>query len=120
MPQGVTMTFCELEFGVGGEMHFANQSLGKEPMWFKYVYREIIEGEELVVEQHRSDEAGSERDSPEWPASVIALRLEDLDGKTRLTVVHKGMVSERATVDDHRQGWSESRAGTAFASIRTV
>jgi hypothetical protein len=72
------------------------------------IFREIVEGEKLVLEQHLSDEDANEHDSVEWPASMITLCLEDEGEKTRLTVLHTGMASPRATLDDYRQGWSES------------
>ena len=108
MPEGAVMPVCEVDFRVGGTLHFATRRGERPLMWFKCIYLEIVEGERLVLEQHRSDEQGSELDSVEWPASTITLRLEDADGKTRLTVVHAGMVSPRATIDDYRQGWSET------------
>jgi uncharacterized protein YndB with AHSA1/START domain len=108
MPNGAVMPFCEVDFRVGGTLHFGTERGGRPRIWFICRYREIVEGERLVMEQHRSDESGRELDSPEWPASTIALRLEDVDSKTRLTVVHSGMASGRATVDDYRQGWSET------------
>lgn len=108
MPNGVVMPFCQVDFRVGGSLHFGTQRPGNPMIWFKCDYLEIVEGEKLVMVQHRSDQEGTARDSAEWPASTITLRLEDLDGKTKLTVVHSGMASGRATVDDYRQGWSET------------
>jgi uncharacterized protein YndB with AHSA1/START domain len=108
MPNGVTMPFCTVDFRVGGELHFATQRPGNQPIWFNCIYRRIRECKQVVLEQHRSDESGTERDSPEWPASTIKLQFEDLNGTTRLKVVHAGMASERASVEDYRQGWSET------------
>ena len=108
MPEGAVMPFCEVHFRVGGALHFGTQRAGRPLIWFKCIYREIVAGERLVLEQHLSDKQGNERDSLEWPASTITLRLEDMDGKTRLTVTHAGMASPRATIDDYRQGWSET------------
>lgn len=108
MPDGASMPFCEVDFRVGGTLRFAVERPGHPKVWFTCLYLEIVEEKTLVMEQHRSDETGRVLDPPEWPASTISLGLEDLDGKTRLTVVHAGMVSSRATVDDYRQGWSES------------
>jgi uncharacterized protein YndB with AHSA1/START domain len=108
MPEGAVMPFCEVDFRVGGTLHFATRRGERPLMWFKCLYREIVEGERLVLEQHLSDEHGSERDSLEWPGSTITLRLEDMEGKTKLTVVHAGMASRRATIEDYRQGWSET------------
>jgi hypothetical protein len=60
------------------------------------------------LEQHKSDQSGRELDSADWPASIITLRFEDLNGKTKLTVTHTGIASELNAVDDFREGWSQS------------
>lgn len=108
MPEGAVMPVCEVDFRVGGTLHYGTRRGERPMMWFVCRYLEIVEGERIVLTQHFSDENGAELDSVEWPASTITLRLENLDGKTRLTVVHAGMASPRATVDNYRQGWSET------------
>ncbi len=107
MPKGASMPFCEVDFRVGGALLFEVDHDGGR-LWFKCVYREIIEGERLVLEQHKSDEAGRELDSPGWPASTITLVFEDLNGKTKLTVTHAGMASELNPIELFKEGWSES------------
>ena len=108
MPEGAVMPFCTVDFRVGGVLHVGTRRGDRPLIWFKCIYREIVEGEKLVIEQHLSDSQGNEHDSLEWPVSMITLRLEDEGEKTRLTVLHTGIVSPRATVDNYRQGWTES------------
>ena len=108
LPNGATMPVCRVDFRVGGSLHCQIQPPGGTEIWFKWIYREIVAGERLVLEQHFSDESGSERDSRERPASTITLRFEDMNGKTKLTIVHAGMASAMYPVADYTEGWSQS------------
>jgi uncharacterized protein YndB with AHSA1/START domain len=110
LPNGATMPYCKVDFRVGGALHFEVEHPEMGKIWFKCIYREIVAGERLVMEQHFSDERGSELDSPERPASTITLRFEDTNGKTKLTVVHVGMASEVHRVENFKEGWSQSLA----------
>ena len=107
-PKGATMPFCRVDFRVGGALHFKAERSDGVAVWIKCTYREIVEGERLVMEQHFSDENGSELDSPGRPASTIALRFEDLNGITKLTIVHAGMASDELPIDLFQEGWSQS------------
>jgi uncharacterized protein YndB with AHSA1/START domain len=106
-PKGATMPFCEVDFRVGGISRFGCEFEGRE-IWVKGVYRKIVEGETLVIEQHMTDSAGRELNSPTWPASMITLRLEDLGHKTKLTVTHADMASEENPIERFQEGWSQS------------
>jgi uncharacterized protein YndB with AHSA1/START domain len=108
LPRDAAMPSCKVDFRVGGSLHCQIEPPDGTEIWFKWVYREIVEGEKLVMEQHFSDESGSERDSRDRPASTIILRFEELDGKTKLTVVHSGMASAMYPVEDYKEGWSQS------------
>lgn len=107
LPEGATMPVCNVDFRVGGAVHFECEHRGAH-IWFTCVYREIVDGEKLVLEQHKSDRTGRELDSADWPASLITLRFEQLAGKTKLTVTHTGMASASNAVDDFKAGWSQS------------
>lgn len=109
-PDGATMPYCKVDFRVGGSLHIEVALPDGPKMWFKWIYREIVEGESLVLvlEQHASDEKGREIDTPERPASTITLRFEDVNGKTKMTIVHAGMASEENTVEMFEEGWSQS------------
>ena len=108
LPDDAVMLACTVDFRVGGALQIGVRQPGKPPIWFRSIYREIVEGETVVMVQHLSDEAGSLLETPDWRPSTITLRLEAMDGKTKLTVVHAGMVSAIATLQNFRDGWSES------------
>lgn len=107
LPNGATMPTCTIDFRVGGVLHCQIMHRGTE-IWFKWIYREIVEGERLVLEQHLSDASARELDSPDRPVSTITVRLEETNGKTKLTVTHAGMASEAHPAENYAQGWSES------------
>ena len=107
-PKGARMPSCKVDFRVGGSLHCEIEPPDGTQIWFKWIYREIVEGERLVLEQHFSDQAGSERDSPARPASTITLRFEDVNGKTKLTITHSGMASEMYPAEMYEEGWSQS------------
>ena len=107
-PKGATMPVCKVDFRVGGSLHMEVELPDGTKLWFKWIYREIVEGERLVMELHLSNMTGSELDSPDRPPSTITLRFEDMNGKTRLTVTHGGMASEAHPVEQFSEGWSQS------------
>jgi uncharacterized protein YndB with AHSA1/START domain len=107
-PKDATMPFCSVDFRVGGSLHFEARQVDGTGVWVKCIYREIIEGEKLVMEQHMSDESGTQRDSADWPASLITLRFEDVNGRTKLTITHAEMASAAHPIEQYGQGWSQS------------
>ncbi|HXC55698.1 MAG TPA: SRPBCC domain-containing protein [Rhizomicrobium sp.] len=107
-PKDATMPTCQVDFRVGGALLCEIEPTDGAKLWFKWIYREIVEGEFLVLEQHLSDAHGRELDSPERPVSTVTLRLEDMNGKTKLTVTHVGMASDVYRVEAFKQGWSQS------------
>lgn len=107
-PKGAVMPICKVDFRVGGALHCEIVPPDGTRVWFKWIYREIVEGEKLVLEAHFSDEKGRELDSPDRPASTITLRFEDMDGKTKLTITHVDMASEMYPVEMFKAGWSQS------------
>ena len=108
LPTGATMTTCKVDFRVGGALLCEIAQPGNPPIWFKWIYREIVEGERLVLEQHASDAEGRELDTIDRPVSTVILTLEDANGKTKLTVTHKGMASAKYHVWQFEAGWGQS------------
>jgi uncharacterized protein YndB with AHSA1/START domain len=108
MPKGAIMPVCNCDFRVGGALHFKVELPDGATLWFKCNYVEIVEGRKLVMEQHLSDENGSELDTPAFPVSTIAMCFEDMNGKTKLTITHTGMASEVHPVEQFNEGWSQS------------
>jgi len=108
LPTGATMHTCKVDFRVGGTMLCEIDQPGRPIIWFKWIYRAIVEGERLVLEQHASDADGRELDTPDRPVSTVILALEDASGKTKLTVTHTGMASAKYRVENFKDGWSQS------------
>lgn len=107
LPNDAAMPSCTVDFRVGGVLHCRIIHRGAE-IWFKWIYREIVDGQKLVLEQHLSDKDGNEWDSADRPVSTVTMTFEDEGGKTRLTVRHAGMASEKYPAWMFEQGWSES------------
>lgn len=108
LPTGATMITCTLDFRVGGALLCQMVRFGNPPMWFKWIYLEIVEGERLVLKQYISDADGRELDTADRPASTVTLTLEDANDQTKLTVHHKGMASAKYHVWQFEAGWGQS------------
>ena len=102
------MLTCKVDLRVGGAMLCEIEPPGHPILWFKWNYLEIVEGQRLVLEQHFSDEDGRDCDSIDRPVSIVRLVLEDVNGKTRMTITHTGMASEAHRIENFEAGWSQS------------
>jgi uncharacterized protein YndB with AHSA1/START domain len=101
----------------GGIYHYGLRAPDGSTMWGKFVYREIVEPERIVVIASFSDEKGGisrHPMSPTWPLELLSIFLFDEVEKTRtkLTVKwspHDAGETERATFaaahDGMNQGW---------------
>ena len=116
-PEDAVMPVCEVDFRVGGKLHMAIQRPGQEPLWFLSEYTEIRDAEHFATVMHRSDAERHILDTELWPASTMSVTLSDVPEGTLLTATQSGMLSPRATLDDYRQGWTETleRLGTYLA-----
>jgi uncharacterized protein YndB with AHSA1/START domain len=116
-PKGFTVIQQKMDFRPGGIYHYGMKAPNGAPMWGKFVYREIVPPEKLVLINSFSDEAGGitrHPMSPTWPLEMLSVfTFEDVSGgKTRFTVrwsAHKASEEERKTFDTShdsmRQGW---------------
>jgi uncharacterized protein YndB with AHSA1/START domain len=89
-----------------------------QPMWGKFVYREIVPPERLVFINSFSDEAGGVTRHPmaaDWPLLMFSTFTfeEEPDGKTRFTVrwsAYQATAEEQkvfdSSFDSMRGGWS--------------
>jgi uncharacterized protein YndB with AHSA1/START domain len=107
-PKGATMPTCEVDFRIGGSLYIEVALPNGAELWFKWKYREIVESERLVLVLDEHFAKGRVADSDEFPPSTITMRFDDLDGKTRLTIVHAGMATEEHPVEQFEAGWSQS------------
>jgi uncharacterized protein YndB with AHSA1/START domain len=100
-PAGATIPVVRMDLRVGGtrlicmEVATAN---GMIQMWFTGVYREVVENKRLVYTESMSDEKGnllspSAMGLPEGHPTTteILIELDDLGGRTRMTMTHVGV-----------------------------
>jgi uncharacterized protein YndB with AHSA1/START domain len=116
-PVGITIPGAKLDFSSGGTFHFCMRSPDGKSMWGKFVYREIIAPEKIVLVNSFSDEHGGLTRhplSPTWPLEMLSTTIfADVGEHTRLTIEWRPLqptAEERKTFDSShdsmRQGWS--------------
>ena len=91
-PKDFTATVIEDDVRTGGAYHFHMRGPNYDDHW-RGVYREVVVPERLVFT---------------WGGdTVVTVTLEDLGGKTRLTLRHEGFPSASIR-DEHTHGWSST------------
>ncbi len=117
-PKGVKVVKSEMDLRVGGTYLYGMQVPDAPVMWGKFVYREIVPPEKLVLINSFSDEnRGLTRHpmSPTWPMELLStFTFEEAGpGKTKFTIrwsPHNATAEERKTFDagqaSMNQGWS--------------
>ena len=118
-PKGFTMTAATLDLRSGGVFHYCLRSPDGKEMWGKFVYREIVAPERIVLVNSFSDAKGGltrHPMSPTWPLEMLSTTtFVEHEGKTTLTVLWAPLnptEEERKTFDaaqdGMRQGWTET------------
>jgi uncharacterized protein YndB with AHSA1/START domain len=116
-PKGFTMPAAKLDFRPGGTFHYCLCAPNGDEMWGKFVYREIVAPERIVLVNSFSDENGGLARHPlsaTWPLEMLSTTtLVDEGGRTRITIGWSPLnptEEERRTFDGAhdgmRQGWS--------------
>ena len=116
-PKGFTMPAAKMAFNPGGMFHYCLQSPDGSEMWGKFVYREIVAPEKIVLVNSFSDEDGGVTRhpfSPTWPLEMLSTTtLAEEQGRTTLTILWSPLNAtepERDTFDSAhesmKQGWS--------------
>jgi uncharacterized protein YndB with AHSA1/START domain len=90
-PKGFTVTVSKMDLRPGGTYLYGMMSPTGEPMWGKFVYREIVPPERIVFVNSFSDEAGGVTRhpmAPDWPLLMLSTFTfeEEPGGRTRFTV----------------------------------
>lgn len=112
-PKHYTTPHCKIDLRIGGQYHTAMRSAEGHDVWTTGTYREVDSPSRLVFTDSFADEQGNIVDAAElgfgdMPREMlVVVTLEDLDGKTRLTLEHRG-VPAGAMSDGTAMGWSES------------
>lgn len=118
-PKGFKMPAARLDFRPGGTFHYCLESTDGKEMWGKFVYREIIAPERIVLVNSFSDEDGNltrHPFSPTWPLEMLsASTFTEQDGKTKLTIEWSPLdptEAERRTFDSAHEGMKQGWTGT--------
>jgi uncharacterized protein YndB with AHSA1/START domain len=100
-PHGFTITHNEGDLRPGGAWRSCMRSPEGENLWLGGTYRELVENE-LLVFTHAWDGP----DGKPGHESLVTVRLEDQDGKTRMTFRHAFFESVEQR-NGHRGGWNQ-------------
>ena len=96
-PAGFTSPSCTMDFRVGGKYHFCMRSPEGKDFWVTGTYEEIIPMEKLVYTDsfayaEGNVVSGSYYGMEGMPLTFHAhVTFEDMDGKTKMTLVHEGV-----------------------------
>jgi uncharacterized protein YndB with AHSA1/START domain len=113
-PRGFTITHGEGDARPGGAWRCGMRSPEGIDHWLGGVYREIAQPERLVFTHAWED------DGQPGPETLVSVTLAEHAGKTLLTFRQAGFESI-ASLDSHREGWTECLDGLAeyLARLRT-
>lgn len=88
--QGFTMPHAMLDLRPGGIFHYALRSQDGKEMWGKWIFREVVAPERLVLVSSFSDAKGGitrHPMSPTWPLETLSTTtFEEQEGKTTITI----------------------------------
>lgn len=118
-PKGFTIRVATLDFRPGGTFHYALISADGKEMWGKFVYREIVAPERIVVVNSFSDARGSLTRHPmssTWPLQMLSTTtFEEKEGKT-IVRIHwfplDATEEEKKTFDSSHEGMKQGWTGT--------
>ena len=118
-PKGFTMSAAKMDFRPGGIFHYCMRSPDGKEMWGKFVYREIVAPEKIVLVSSFSDEKGAlarHPMSPTWPLEMLSTTtFAGHEGRTTLTIRWSPLNAtevERKTFDSARAGMNQGWTGT--------
>jgi uncharacterized protein YndB with AHSA1/START domain len=118
-PKGCTIRSATMDLRPGGLFHFCMLAPDGLEMWGKWIFREIVVPERIVLVSSFSDEKGGLKRHPmvaNWPLETLSTTtFAELGGRTKLTLrwaPHNPTADERKAFDcgheSMRMGWSGS------------
>ena len=99
-PRGFTATVHQNDARTGGAYHFHMRGPNIDDQW-RGTYREVVAPERIVFTWPKTVR------HPEVTDTIVTVTLEDVGGKTRLTLRHATFHSG-AQRDDHNGGWNST------------
>jgi uncharacterized protein YndB with AHSA1/START domain len=113
-PKGSKMTHAKNDLRPGGTFLYAMQFAGSE-LWGKWVYREIVPPERLVLVSSFSDADGNVTRhpmSPTWPRQTLSTTTFTEDGgKTTVTIDWRPLDATKEELDTFAAGKSSMNQG---------
>jgi len=119
-PKGFTMPAAKLDLRPGGVFHYCLVSPEGKEMWGKFVYREVVEPERIVLVNSFSNEEGGLTRHPfhaTWPLEMLSAATfgEDEEGRTTITLEWSPLnatEADRETFDESHEGMKQGWRGT--------
>lgn len=118
-PQGFTLPTCNLDLQPGGVFHYSMRSPDGFEMWGKWIFREIVAPERLVVIVSFSDPQGGVARhpmAPLWPLETLSTTtFTEHEGKTIITLrwsAHNPTALEQQTFNAGHAGMQMGWSGT--------
>jgi len=118
-PKGFTMAAAKMDFRPGGQLHYCLKSPDGKEMWGKFVYREIVAPERIVLVNSFSDEKGGLTHhpfKPTWPREMLSTTaFTEQAGTTTITLEWHPLNptdEERKTFDSSHDGMKQGWTGT--------
>ena len=118
-PKGYTVIAAKMDFRPGGFYHYGTRTPNGQEMWGKWVFREIVAPERIVLVNSFSDAAGNltrHPIGPSWPLEMLSTTtFAENGGKTTLTLRWRPIDAtqeEIATFDGGRAGMTQGWTGT--------
>ena len=114
-PQGCRIEIARHEPHLGGMFHYCMHFPGGFDMWGRFLYREIVAPERIVVVNGFADAAGDAAAnpmSPDWPLAVLnTTTLAEQDGKTLLTLLSQPIDASGLEGDNFKAGHASMQGG---------
>lgn len=118
-PKGSSIPHAKLDLRPGGVFHYAMRTQDGHTMWGKWIFREIVAPEKLVLISSFSDAQGGITRHPmsaNWPLETLSTTtFEEQDGKTKLTIrwaPWNATDTEHKTFADAHNGMQQGWGGT--------
>ena len=116
-PKGFKMPAAKLDFRPGGDFHYCLAAPDGHEMWGRFLYREILAPEKIVLVSFFSDESGAVTRHPmsaTWPLETLStFTLLEANGRTTATIewtplraTDEEITTFNAAHDGMKQGWT--------------
>ncbi len=117
-PKGFTVIASKMDLRPGGTYHYGMRAPDGTAMWGKFVYREIVRPQRIVLVNSFSNEDGGVTRhpvAPDWPLRMVTtFTFEDVGGgRTRFTTTWMPLDATEAECvtfdcghDSMKQGWT--------------